>query len=208
MLTYDGPITSVPQLLALHDRNFVNAAYVSVLGREPDPAGASYYLARLRSGTHKLQILKQLRRSAEGRAFVPAVAGLDRAIKRHSWATLAIIGPILRFFMGEEGNGPLDRQLRMVTNLLGGIQAEQAWVLGEVAGLRSEHAALATSLQGASLGGGTPHAPPPTDRSPLSAPPPLPISRHSEHAPIALDSAERRILSTLHAFSSTRGAAL
>lgn len=207
MLTYDSPITSVPLLLALQDRTFIHAAYVSVLGREPDPVGASYYLARLRSGTHKLQILKQLRRSAEGRAFVPAVAGLDRAIKRHVWATTAILGPILRFFIGEEGNSALHRQLRVVTNVLGGIQAEQAQVLGELARLRSEHSALATSLQGAALGGVAQHAPATADKSPLAAPLP-PMSRQPELAPIALDSAERRVLSTLRAFSSTRGAAL
>ena len=207
MVNYDSPITSVPQLLALHDRTFIHAAYVSVLGREPDPVGEVYYLARLRAGAPKLQILKQLRRSAEGRAFIPAVAGLDWAIKRHVWATLAIIGPIIRLFSGEECNSALHRQLRMVTNILGRIQEEQASLFGELAMLRRERAAPATSSQGGELGAIASHESVQADGPSPTRSLPRGLSRHPEHSPITLDSAERRVLSTLSLFSATTGAA-
>lgn len=203
MLSFEIPITSVPQLLALHDRTFVHAAYWSVLGRQPEPAGESFYLARLRSGVHKLQILKQMRRSAEGRAFVPAVAGLDRAIRRHVWATRPIIGPIVRLLTGEDGNGAMHRQLRVLVNVIGGMQAEQAGVPAELAGLRGDQAALAAALQNVTANGIMPQHPAHSD----GAAPPQPPSLQLAPMPTALDSAERRILSSLQSFPSTRGAA-
>lgn len=115
---HDEPITSVPRLLEPHDREFIFAAYQSVLGRAPDPDGESHYLAQLRSGTHKLAILGELRRSAEGRSFIPGVAGLDAAIKRHHWATLPFIGLLVRLLFGGEGNSHTDRKFRALTNEL------------------------------------------------------------------------------------------
>lgn len=120
----DGPVTSVPRLLAPHDREFIRTAYQAVLGRAPDPDGEAYYLARLRAGTHKLAILKQLRRSSEGRNFIPGVAGLDRAIKRHVWATLPILGALLRLLWGQEGNGATHRALRVLANDIGRLRGE------------------------------------------------------------------------------------
>jgi hypothetical protein len=122
----EGPITSVPRLLAPHDRQFLQAAYQALLGRPPDRAGEAFYLAQLRAGQHKLAILKQLRQSDEGRAFVPGVAGLDRAIKRHRLATLPVVGALIRLFTGWEGNGALQRQLRIMANELGRMHAQQA----------------------------------------------------------------------------------
>lgn len=112
----EGPINSVPKLIAHQDRQFIRAAYISVLGRPPEAEGEAFYLSMLRSGVHKLQILRQLRRSAEGRTFVPGVAGLDRAIRRHRLATLPLIGFILRFFIGGESDSAVNRQLRIMTN--------------------------------------------------------------------------------------------
>lgn len=118
----DVPITSVPQLLAPHDLHFIHAAYQALLGRAPDAEGEAYYLTRLRAGDHKLEILKQLRRSAEGKAFIPGVAGLDRALRRHGRANLPVVGPVIRLFNGAEGDGATHRQLRMITNELARLQ--------------------------------------------------------------------------------------
>jgi len=125
----DGPITSVPRLLAPHDLEFIQTAYQAVLGRAPDPEGEAYYLARLRTGTHKLEILKQLRNSAEGRAFIPGVAGLDRAIKRHFWATMLLVGAVVRLLTGAEGNSATQQQLRILVNEMGCLRGEQLRLL-------------------------------------------------------------------------------
>lgn len=120
----ESPITSVPRLLAPHDEEFIRAAYQAVLGRAPDPEGHAYYLGRLREGTHKLEILGQLRRSPEGRKFIPGVAGLDRAIRRHRRANLPLIGPVIRGWTGAESNGAAAREIRALKNELQASQAQ------------------------------------------------------------------------------------
>lgn len=127
----DGPVTSVPRLLAPHDREFIRTAYQAVLSRAPDAEGEAYYLARLRAGTHKLAILKQLRRSTEGRAFIPGVAGLDRAIRRHVWATMPVLGALLRMFWGVQGDSATDRALRIIANEVGSIRSELVTLHGQ-----------------------------------------------------------------------------
>jgi FkbM family methyltransferase len=127
----DEPITTVPRLLEPHDRHFIHTAYQSLLGRAPDPEGERYYLARLRAGTHKLVILRQLRRSPEGRAFIPGVAGLDRAIKRHRQANLPLIGWIIRWLTNAAGNGATHRQLRIVANDIGRLHVTQIELTAE-----------------------------------------------------------------------------
>jgi FkbM family methyltransferase len=112
----EGPVTSVPRLLAPHDAEFIMTAYEAVLGRAPDAEGGIYYLNRLRSGVHKLEILKQLRRSPEGREFIPGVAGLDRAIRGHNLARLPILGILVRLMTGEESDSPTLRRLRSLSN--------------------------------------------------------------------------------------------
>jgi FtsZ-binding cell division protein ZapB len=136
----DGPVTSMPVLLAPHDQHFIFTAYQAVLGRAPDPEGEGYYLSRLRAGEHKLAILKQLRQSPEGRAFIPGVAGLDRAIKRHVWATIPLLGMLVCLLRGDEGSSATHRSLRVLANDVGRIRIDHI-------GLRSEQAALTAAVR-------------------------------------------------------------
>lgn len=222
MLIDEGTITSVAQLLAPHDRLFIQAAYCSVLGRRPEPEGEAYYLGRLRGGAHKLAILKQLRRSPEGRTFVPAVAGLDRAIKRHIWATRPLIGPIVRFFTGAEGNSAKNVQFRIMANDIRCVLAEQAelragqiGVRSEIAALRSEFGELAGFMQQLAarpivISEQSPPrtAPlPKTPPEPQPEPQPQPPSLGLGPVPLNLDSTERRILKGLRLSALTRGVA-
>ncbi len=69
------------QLMELHDRELVIAAYRQVLLREPDPSYVTY-LEQLRCGTlSKLELLCQLRYSAEGQSAGVPLVGLPS-----SWA--------------------------------------------------------------------------------------------------------------------------
>jgi len=129
----ESPITSVQSLLAPHDEEFIRVAYQAVLGRAPDPEGHQYYLGRLRAGTHKLEILGQLRRSPEGREFIPGVAGLDRAVRRNRRANMPLLGPIIRLLTGAEGNNSSHRQLRVITNDIGRLRAKQEELFRAVA---------------------------------------------------------------------------
>lgn len=124
MIESDEPIRTVLRLLEPHDRQFINASYSALLGRAPDPEGERYYLNKLRNGVHKLSILRELRRSAEGQKFIPGVAGLDAAIKRHQSANVAVVGGIVRLLTGEEGDSSSDRRVRALANEIGRIRNE------------------------------------------------------------------------------------
>lgn len=118
--------TSLDELLALRDRTFVRSAYLTVLGREADPDGEAHHLYWLRRGVIKMQILGQLRRSLEGRAYDPGIAGLDRAIRRHRRRRIPLIGAILRGFGGGEGDMTVDRGFRALANEIGGLRDDQS----------------------------------------------------------------------------------
>jgi hypothetical protein len=140
MLVDDGSVTSVAQLLALHDRSFIHASYQSLLGRLPDAEGEAYYLARLRAGVHKLAILRQIRSSAEGSTFVPVLDGLDRTLSRYRWAMLPLVGYLFRLVWRVDGNGHTPQALRAITNNIARISSE-------LARRQAEQAALATAVQ-------------------------------------------------------------
>ena len=113
---------SLDELLFLADRAFIRCAFLTLLGREIDPEGEAYYLSRLRRGYAKIALLKQLRRSAEGRQNDPGIAGLDRAIARYRRANLPMVGWAVRQFNGEEGDGAAARRLRAIENRIGVLQ--------------------------------------------------------------------------------------
>ncbi len=62
-----SPVTSIDQLLAMKDRAFVSAAYQFLLRRDVDKQGMSAYLARVRAGERKLNLLSDLRNCAESK---------------------------------------------------------------------------------------------------------------------------------------------
>jgi len=91
---------SLDELLSWQDIDFVRCGYVTILGRQPDAEGEKYYTNRIRGGHSKLKIMRQLRKSKEGRAHDPGIAGLDRALNRAYRAQRPIWGPVYRFFAG------------------------------------------------------------------------------------------------------------
>jgi hypothetical protein len=113
-INLNGPAiaSTLDELLARHDQAFIHCAYQTLLGRDPDEEGLSYYLARLRTGVPKIQILGQLRRSDEGRDYAANLPGLDAAIRRYRWAQKLIIGWLVRLFTRVEGNNATERKLR------------------------------------------------------------------------------------------------
>src|ERR1700690_2307984 len=61
------PQITVEVLLSLHDEEFVKTAYSEILGRAPDSDGLAHYLAQVRTGTDKAEIIADLANSTEGR---------------------------------------------------------------------------------------------------------------------------------------------
>lgn len=199
MSATENQVTLLKNLLALHDRAFVTAAYHAVLGRAPDAEGQAYHLDRLRAGVPKLTLLGQMRRSREGRAFTPAVTGLDAAIRRHWRANLPIFGFFVRLVTGTEGQGATHRQLRIVVNEIGRLQAECANFNG-VAANSLDQAPVAMSVR----------TPSPVPASPATRPFSQPTASPPRLDPGSMaadmDSFERRLLGALRLSARNTGA--
>jgi FkbM family methyltransferase len=116
--------STLSELLAFHDQQFVRCAYQTLLGRAPDPEGFSYYLNRIRSGFSKVQILAQLRLSPEGKAYEPKLPGLDEAIQKYQKSHTSLIKYLFRLFNAGEGELQIERKLRAIENQLGIFSGE------------------------------------------------------------------------------------
>jgi hypothetical protein len=68
--------TSIPELARFAGPAFVDNAYRTILGREPDAAGFAQQMAALGAGANKIEILGDLRYSAEGRQRNVPIPGL------------------------------------------------------------------------------------------------------------------------------------
>ncbi|WHO40197.1 DUF4214 domain-containing protein [Sphingobium sp. AP49] len=94
------PAQSLQAITAVDGDIFVRWAYITLLGRPADEAGLAFYLRRMREGKTKVSILKQLRRSPEGRAFGAHLPGLEGAIRRAMLERAPLIGPVYQRLRG------------------------------------------------------------------------------------------------------------
>jgi len=67
-----GPGKTPRELLSLHGREFVENTYRTLLGRMPDQSGLEFHVESLRRGASRLNLIKGIRYSPEGRS-----AGVD-----------------------------------------------------------------------------------------------------------------------------------
>ena len=110
--------STLNELLYLHDQAFIQCAYLTLLGRAADPEGFQCYLGQLRQGTSKIQILGQLRCSAEGEARECNLPGLDAAIRRYQWAQNPLMGWLVKLFYVVDRDSESLRKLRRIENQL------------------------------------------------------------------------------------------
>jgi glycosyltransferase involved in cell wall biosynthesis/SAM-dependent methyltransferase len=118
-LSHTNPVAgTLEELLSYHDEHFVRCAYHTILGRAPDIEGSRYYLARVRAGISKIEILSQLRLSEEGKNSQVEIDGLNEVIKRHRQLKTPVLGNILRLFIDKHSNGGTQQYLRAIENKL------------------------------------------------------------------------------------------
>jgi FkbM family methyltransferase len=79
----------------LYDRNFVYAAYVAILRREPDAVGETYYLERVRKGVSKVKILAQIEESPEAKKYKTLITGLRFAIVLEKICSIPVVGRLI-----------------------------------------------------------------------------------------------------------------
>jgi len=155
----------IKELFDYYDRDFICAAYWAVFQRDPDDGGFNTYLALLRGGASKTEILEFLRDSPEGRLAKVTVAGLSfriRILQIFRWSPLRSFGQIAAalwnlpevhrgqrvvegklFSLIEENRARATEALRIVNRALRGIEsahqnltAYAASKLGDDAGIR------------------------------------------------------------------------
>lgn len=107
---------SLAELLSWDDVEFIRCAYVTVLGRQPDPGGEAFYADQIRKGRSKMDVLWQLRRSNEAQRHDPGIAGFDKMLRRARRARMRLFGAIFRSLYREEGDSAEDRRQRAMAN--------------------------------------------------------------------------------------------
>ncbi len=87
------PVRHVKDLLQLHDREFIQAAYQCFLQRMPDGPGGDHFLGRLRRNRMtKAEILVRLRFSPEGRSRKVPVKGMFPVMVQALAARIPVLG--------------------------------------------------------------------------------------------------------------------
>ena len=79
-------------LLHLNGQRFINAVYIKILGRQPDDDGLLHHLGLLLEGVTKLEIIRKIRFSEEGRQSGVTIDHLDTLLTRESIGQLPLFG--------------------------------------------------------------------------------------------------------------------
>lgn len=121
--------STASELLDLRGRPFLEAAYLSILGRPADPEGVTFYLSALERGMSKTTILGALRSSAEGRAYGMNLPGMNRIQRRYRISRLPLIGHVSRYFGWDDIRRPNTRRaLRSLETQLHRLKEEKVAV--------------------------------------------------------------------------------
>ena len=96
--------TNLEDLLLCNDHEFIECAYKLILMRSADAGGLQFYLARLRSGVGKLQILGELSTSDEARMRGALLKGLSSRLKLQQLESVPVLGPIFGFLSRVAGD--------------------------------------------------------------------------------------------------------
>ena len=125
------PAPSLKALLQLHDSQFVECAYLTLLRRQPDAEGLNYYLGRIRGGVSKIQILGQLLNSPEARVNGFKLPGLIQAVKREKLSRLPFFGALVKQFIVVDGHWEFEMRIRSIE--------QQIFLLDQKSGFQYSH---------------------------------------------------------------------
>jgi len=107
---------TLDEVLALRGRAFLQAAYRSVLGRQPDNDGMAHHLKLLNDGARPSAILVGLKLSPEGRSRPIKLKGLDKLLRRHRLLQTPLLGRLLYALGWDNDPGEVMRSLRLLEN--------------------------------------------------------------------------------------------
>ena len=109
---------TLDQLLALHDEAFVQAAYLKVLLRRPEPEGLCNHLELLHSGTSKESILLALLQSDEGRSVDGGEQLAEVLQRRAKLQNTGLLARVRRRLLGLDPEG-ITQRINAAENRLG-----------------------------------------------------------------------------------------
>ena len=107
---------SADELLSCWDRQFVDRAYWTILRRAPDPSGLAQKLFDIRTGVSKVEILRGMRESPEGRDIAADVPGLDTAIQQYRTERRRPMRRLFRMLLGARRFDRQERASRALQN--------------------------------------------------------------------------------------------
>jgi hypothetical protein len=105
---------------ALSGASFLEYAYQTLLGREPDPTGLKTYMSELRKGAPRAEILSHLLQSAEYQersrrtSRSPEARLVQINVRKFRLGRIPVIGPLLKRLFKCEGNSLRERRLRRI----------------------------------------------------------------------------------------------
>jgi O-antigen biosynthesis protein len=108
--------STLDEILSFCGDAFVHHAYIALLGRTPDPEGMLYYRSRLKAGVHKIEILRQLSLSPEGKTYNASISGLQARIRRYNLLKTPFFGTLLTFFGMQSIEGSVQKNIRALDN--------------------------------------------------------------------------------------------
>jgi hypothetical protein len=88
---------SIASIAAHAGPAFVDAAYRAVLKRTPDPDGHARLMSALGAGANKIELLGDLRYSAEGRRHAAPIAGLAPRYALAKLGRIPVVGALVRW---------------------------------------------------------------------------------------------------------------
>lgn len=115
---------SAIELMELHDREFVDCAYWTLLGRAADLDGLAHYRGHLRRGTPKAQLLWHLARSGEGQAHGASLPGLKAVFRLYRRARLPLFGWFFVLVGQAEGTSRAARRRRALENSIWAVEQD------------------------------------------------------------------------------------
>jgi hypothetical protein len=88
------------------------------LGTLPDFQFVTEYVARMKAGLSKAQVLTELMNSKPAKLRVALLRRIDSEIKRRRLGRIPIIGPLIRMYFDIEGDSVIEQRLRRIENRL------------------------------------------------------------------------------------------
>jgi predicted SAM-dependent methyltransferase len=141
--------TNLEDLLLCNDREFIESAYRLILMRRADDGGLQFYLARLRSGVGKVQILAELSTSDEARVRGAVVQGLRSRLRRQQLESVPLLGPIFGFLSRVAGDSKATVRMRAIEWQTRGLNNALSRVIHREKQLEKEQLLLRQSLEDA-----------------------------------------------------------